>query len=66
MGDVLGPASGPIRGLSYGHRCANHREKHHEWVLLSDMVDKWTRPFQSHFGPLFGDEAVQRGLLFPE
>jgi hypothetical protein len=29
------------------------------------MVDKSTRPFQTHFGPVFGDEAVQRGLLFP-
>ena len=35
-------------------------------VLLSDMVDKWTSPFQTHFGPVFGAEAVQRDLHFPE
>src|SRR5215471_17773407 len=35
-------------------------------VLLSDMVDKWTSPFQTHFGPVFRDEAVQRDLPFPE
>src|SRR6266566_6244980 len=34
-------------------------------VLPFDMVDKSTRPFQTHFGPVFGEEAVQRGLLFP-
>src|SRR5215472_14330815 len=37
-----------------------------ETVLLSDMVDKWTSPFQTHFGPVFRDEAVQRDLPFPE
>jgi hypothetical protein len=35
-------------------------------VLRSDMVDKSTSPFPIHFGPVFGDEAVQAGLLFPE
>src|SRR5262249_13213589 len=30
------------------------------------MVDNSTGPFQAHFGPVFGDEAVQMGLLFPE
>ena len=35
-------------------------------VLPWDMVDKSTSPLQPHFGPVFGDEAVQRGLLFPE
>lgn len=34
-------------------------------VLPFDMVDKSTRPFQTHFGLVFGDEVVQRGLLFP-
>jgi hypothetical protein len=35
-------------------------------VLPSDMVDKSANPFHTHFGPVFCDEAVQRGLLFPE
>lgn len=35
-------------------------------VLPWDMVDKSTGPFQAHLGPVFGDETVQRGLLFPE
>jgi len=37
-----------------------------EEVLPLKMVDKSTSPLQTHFGPVFGDEAVQRGLLFPE
>jgi len=35
-------------------------------VLRLDMVDKSTSPLQTHFGPVFSDEAVQTGLLFPE
>ena len=35
-------------------------------VLRLDMVDKSTGPLQTHFGPVFSDEAVQTGLLFPE
>ena len=35
-------------------------------VLRLDMVDKSTSPLQTHVGPVFGDEAVQTGLLFPE
>ena len=35
-------------------------------VLPLDMVDKSISPLQTHFGPVFGDEAVQTGLLFPE
>src|SRR2546430_12653958 len=35
-------------------------------VLRLDMVEKSTSPLQTRFGPVFGDEAVQRGLLFPE
>jgi hypothetical protein len=35
-------------------------------VQPSDMVDKSTDPFQTHFGRVFGDEVVQAGLLFPE
>ena len=35
-------------------------------VLPLDIMDKSTGPFQTHFGPVFGDEVVQRGLLFPE
>jgi hypothetical protein len=35
-------------------------------VLRLDMVDKSTSPLQTQFGPVFGDEAVQTGLLFPE
>jgi hypothetical protein len=27
---------------------------------------EFDRPFQTHFGPVFCDEAVQTGLLFPE
>src|SRR5215472_8326983 len=30
------------------------------------MVENSTSPFQTDFGPVFGDEAVQRDLLFPE
>jgi hypothetical protein len=30
------------------------------------MVDKSTSPLQTHVGPVFCDEAVQTGLLFPE
>ena len=35
-------------------------------ALPFDMVDKSTEPSMNHFGPVFGDEAVQRDLLFPE
>jgi hypothetical protein len=35
-------------------------------VLPKDMVENSTSPFQTHFGPVFRDEAVQRDLLFPE
>jgi serine/threonine protein kinase/predicted ATPase len=35
-------------------------------VLRLDIVDKSTSPLQTHLGPVFGDEAVQRGLLFLE
>ena len=35
-------------------------------VLPWEMVDKSISPLQTHFGPVFGDEAVQRRLLFPE
>jgi len=35
-------------------------------VLLLKMVDKSTSPLQTHFGPVFGDEAVQTTLLFLE
>jgi len=35
-------------------------------VLRLDMVDKSTGPLQTHFGPVFSDEAVQTGLHFPE
>src|SRR2546421_11495996 len=31
-----------------------------------DMVDNSTSRFQTHFGPVSRDEAVQRDLLFPE
>jgi hypothetical protein len=31
-----------------------------------NMVDKLISLLQTHFGPVFGDEVVQRGLLFPE
>ena len=34
-------------------------------VLPLDMVDKSTSPLPIHFGPFFGDEAVQASLLFP-
>jgi hypothetical protein len=34
-----------------------------EWVLLLKMVDKSTSSLQTHFGPVFGDEAVQIGHL---
>jgi hypothetical protein len=37
-----------------------------ERVLRLEMVDKSTSPLQTHFGPVFGDEAVQTGLFFPE
>jgi hypothetical protein len=37
-----------------------------EGVLPKDMVDNSTSRFQTHFGPVFRDEAVQRDLLFPE
>lgn len=33
------------------------------WVLLLKMVDKSTSSLQTHFGPVFGDEAVQIGHL---
>jgi hypothetical protein len=36
-----------------------------EKVLSFDMVDKSTSPLQTHFGPVFCDEAVQTDLLFP-
>jgi hypothetical protein len=32
-------------------------------VLLLKMVDKSTSSLQTHFGPVFGDEAVQIGHL---
>ena len=35
-------------------------------VLPWKMVDNSSSPLQTHFGPVFRDEAVQRGLLFPE
>ncbi len=35
-------------------------------VLRLEMVDTSSNPLQTHFGPVFGDEAVQTGLLFPE
>ncbi len=35
-------------------------------VLPLDMVDKSIGSLQTDFGPVFGVEAVQRGLLFPE
>jgi hypothetical protein len=35
-------------------------------VLRLDIVDKLTSPLQTHFGPVFGVEAVQTGLLFLE
>jgi hypothetical protein len=35
-------------------------------VLRLEMVDKSISPLQTHCGPVFGDEAVQRGLLFLE
>jgi hypothetical protein len=37
------------------------------WVVLPlKMVDKSTGPFQAYFRPVCGDEAVQRGHLFPK
>src|SRR5215469_11275359 len=35
-------------------------------VLPWDMVENSISPLQTHFGPVFGDEAVQASLLFPE
>jgi hypothetical protein len=35
-------------------------------VLRLDMVDKSTGPRQTHFGWVFGDEAVQASLLQSE
>jgi hypothetical protein len=35
-------------------------------VLRLDMVEKSAGPGQTHYGRVFGDEAVQTGLLFPE
>ena len=32
-------------------------------VLLLKMVDKSTSSLQTHFGPVFGDDAVQIGHL---
>lgn len=37
-----------------------------ESVLLLKMVDKSNSPLQTRFGPVFGDVAVQAGLLSPE
>jgi hypothetical protein len=34
-------------------------------VLPLEMVDKSTSPFPIDFGPVFDEEAVQAGLLFP-
>ena len=36
------------------------------WVQPLNMVENSTSPFQAHFSPVFGDEAVQRGLFFLE
>ena len=48
-------------------RILHHRETlYPSAVLLSDMVDNSTNPLQTPFGPVFGDEVVQRGLFFPE
>jgi hypothetical protein len=35
-------------------------------VLPWNMVDNSSSPLQTHFGSVFRDEAVQRGLLFLE
>jgi hypothetical protein len=51
-------------------QCQSEQEADHEQeqelVLPLDMVDKSTSPLQPAFGQVFGDEAVQSGLLFPK
>jgi hypothetical protein len=43
-------------------RIIPHREGQHPLVmLLLNMVDNSTCPFQTHFGPVDGHDAVQRG-----
>ena len=39
---------------------------HARVVLPWNMVDNLSSPLQTHFGPVFRAEAVQRGLLFLE
>jgi hypothetical protein len=36
----------------------NYKQELEGTVQPWDMVDKSTDPFQTHFGPVFGEEAV--------
>jgi hypothetical protein len=42
------------------------RQENYEGVLPWNIVDNSSRPLETHFGPVFRDEAVQRSLLFRE
>jgi integrase-like protein len=53
------------RGRPYEKRDQCFVEQKNGVVLPLDMVDKSTNPLQTPFGPVFCDEAVRTGLLFP-
>jgi hypothetical protein len=55
-----------VRWLMYGTvpYCSPFEKTQYRFgVLLLKMVDKSTSSLQTHFGPVFGDEAVQIGHL---